>query len=314
VTLGDQYLNLTSTSDKGCTSDTLIIVTVEPEINAAYSINPTTLVAGVPVVFTNTSIGGTQYEWDFGNGNVIQTTSAQPIEESGFSSALIGDSILTYLTIQNTIGCKDTASKYIKINEPRVDLAINQLFVQDINGFHKVGVELRNLGFVEITQTDLLLKVYNSSPILETDIEAIAPGESYIYLFNSSPSAFISTQDDEISYLCVEATSYNDYQLIETELSNNISCLNTEGGNFVLLPIYPNPTNDDVTFSFILSEKSNITTSLTDETGRIVMELSELHLAGMHTQLLSMRNLRAGVYFFHISDGTSAKTLKILKN
>jgi hypothetical protein len=159
-----------------------------------------------------------------------------------------------------------------------------------------------------------LLKVYNSSPILETDIEAIAPGESYIYLFNSSPSAFISTQDDEISYLCVEATSYNDYQLIETELSNNISCLNTEGGNFVLLPIYPNPTNDDVTFSFILSEKSNITTSLTDETGRIVMELSELHLAGMHTQLLSMRNLRAGVYFFHISDGTSAKTLKILKN
>jgi hypothetical protein len=314
VTLGDQYLNLTSTSDKGCTSDTLIIVTVEPEINAAYSINPTTLVAGVPVVFTNTSIGGTQYEWDFGNGNVIQTTSAQPIEESGFSSALIGDSILTYLTIQNTIGCKDTASKYIKINEPRVDLAINQLFVQDINGFHKVGVELRNLGFVEITQTDLLLKVYNSSPILETDIEAIAPGESYIYLFNSSPSAFISTQDDEISYLCVEATSYNDYQLIETELSNNITCLNTEGGNFVLLPIYPNPTNDDITYTLIVSEQSTISAFLTDETGRIVQSSTDLYASGLHTPNLSMRNLSAGVYYFQISDGVTSKTVKVLKN
>ncbi len=314
VTTGVQYLNLTSISDQGCSSDTLIIVNVQPEINAAFSVNPTTIVAGIPIVLSNTGFGGSQYEWNLGDGNIIQTTSTDPIEVPGFDASNIGDSSLIYLAIQNNIGCKDTAFKYLKVNEPRVDLAINQLFVQDINGFYKVGVELRNLGFVEITQTDLLLKAYNSAPLLETDVEPILPGESHIYLFNASPSAFISNQDNETSYLCVEATSYNDYQLIETEMSNNISCLNTEGGNFVLLPIYPNPTNDDVTFSFILSEKSNITTSLTDETGRIVMEQSELHLAGMHTQLLSMRNLRASVYFFHISDGTSAKTLKILKN
>ncbi|MBM3449155.1 MAG: PKD domain-containing protein, partial [Bacteroidetes bacterium] len=240
VTTGVQYLNLTSTSDQGCTTDTLIIVNVQPEINAAYTVSPTTVVAGVPVVFTNNSTGGTSYEWNLGNGNIIQTTVAEPVEEMGFASSFIGDSILTYLAIQNAIGCKDTAYQYVKVNEPRIDLAINQLFVQNINGFYKVGVELRNLGFVEITQTDLLLKLYNSSPILETETESLAPGESRIYLFNANPSAFVSTQDNEISYLCVEATSYNDYQLIETELSNNISCLNTEGGNFVLLPIYPN--------------------------------------------------------------------------
>ena len=253
-------------------------------------------------------------EWNLGNGNIIQTQVALPVETTGFAASYIGDSILTFLVIQNSIGCKDTAYKYIKINEPRVDLAINQLFVQDINGFHKVGVELRNLGFVEITQTDLLLKVYNSSPILETDIEAIAPGESYIYLFNSSPSAFISTQDDEISYLCVEATSYNDYQLIETELSNNITCLNTEGGNFVLLPIYPNPTNDDITYTLIVSEQSTISAFLTDETGRIVQSSTDLYASGLHTPNLSMRNLSAGVYYFQISDGVTSKTVKVLKN
>jgi hypothetical protein len=133
-------------------------------------------------------------------------------------------------------------------------------------------------------------------------------------LFNASPSAYISTQDNETSYLCVEATSYNDYQLIETELKNNISCLNTEGENFVLLPIYPNPTNDDISYSFILSEEATLNTSLTDETGRIVLEQSDVHPSGLHTQVLSMRNLSAGVYYFHISDGTSAKTVKILKN
>ena len=314
VTTGVQYLNLTSTSDQGCTTDTLIIVNVQPEINAAYSVNPTTVVAGVPVVFINNSLGGNSYEWNLGNNNIYQTPVAEPVEATGFASSFIGDSILTYLAIQNAIGCKDTAYQYLKVNEPRIDLAINQLFVQDINGFYKVGVELRNLGFVEITQADLLLKVYNSTPILETETESLAPGESRIYLFNANPSAFISTQDDEISYLCVEAISYNDYQLIETELSNNISCANTEGGNFVLLPIYPNPTNDDVTYTLIVSEESTITSSLSDETGRIVESNTELFTSGLHTPIISMRNLRAGMYYFQISDGVTSKTVKVLKN
>jgi hypothetical protein len=313
VTTGVQYLNLTSTTQNGCQRDTLIIVNVQPEINAAYIVSPQTIVAGVPTTYTSTSTGATQYTWNIGN-NSIETTDIEPVEIPGFDASLIGDSIQTSLIIENTIGCKDTAKQFIKIFEPRIDLAITQLFVQDLNGFYKVGVELSNQGFIEITQTDLVLKMYGSLPILETENESLATGESRIYLFNASPSAYISTQDNETSYLCVESTSYNDYQLIETELSNNISCLNTEGENFVLLPIYPNPTNDDITYTFILSEEATLTTSLTDETGRIVLEQSDVHPSGLHTQVLSMRNLSAGVYYFHISDGTSAKTVKILKN
>jgi PKD repeat protein len=314
VTTGVQYLNLTSTTDNGCQRDTLIIVNVQPEINASYTVSPQTIVAGVPTTFTSTSTGANQYTWNLGNSNIIQTTVAEPVEAPGFDGTLIGDSIQTSLIIENTIGCRDTATQYIKVYEPRIDLAITQLFVQDLNGFYKVGVELRNQGFIEITQTDLVLKMYGSMPILETENESLVPGESRIYLFNASPSAYISTQDNETSYLCVEATSYNDYQLIETELSNNISCLNTEGNNLVLLPIFPNPTNDDITYTFILSAEATIKASLTDQTGRIVMIQTDVHPAGLHTQLLSMRNLRAGVYYFHISDGTSAKTVKILKN
>jgi hypothetical protein len=314
VTTGVQYLNLTSITDNGCQRDTLIIVNVQPEINSSFTVTPETIVAGVPTTFTSTSTGATQYTWNLGDNNPIQTSNSDPVEIPGFDPTLVGDSILTSLIIQNTIGCRDTATQYIKVYEPRIDLAITQLFVQDLNGFYKVGVELRNLGFVEITQTDLVLKMYGSLPIMETENESLAPEESRIYLFNASPSAYISTQDNETSYLCVEAISYNDYQLIETELSNNVACLNTEGENFVLLPIYPNPTNDDISYSFILSAEATINTSITDETGRIVMEQSDLHSAGLHTQLLSMRNLRAGMYYFQISDGVTSKTVKVLKN
>ena len=314
VTTGIQYVNLSSISDKGCKEDTLIIVNVHSEINAKYEVSPKTIAAGIPIVFSNLSTGGNSYEWNLGNNYVVQSNSLNSIEIPGYSNAFINDSILTSLAIQNTIGCKDTAYQFIKINEPRIDLGINQLFVQNINGFFKVGVELQNLGFIDIKQTGLQLKLYNSIPILETENESLAPGESRIYLFNASPSAFVSTQDNEISYLCVEAISYNDYQLIETELSNNIFCLNTEGGNFALLPIYPNPTNDDVTYTLIVSEESTIITSLTDETGRIVQSSNELYASGLHTPNLSMRNLSAGVYYFQISDGATSKTVKVLKN
>ncbi len=314
VTTGVQYLNLTSTTDNGCYRDTLIIVNVQPEINAAYTVTPQTIVAGVPTTFTSTSTGATQYTWNLGDTNPIQTTNSEPVEIPGFDPTLVGDSIQTSLIIENTIGCRDTATQYIKVYEPRIDLAITQLFVQDLNGFYKVGVELRNQGFVEITKTDLLLKMYGSIPIMETETESLAPGESRIYLFNASPSAYISTQDNETSYLCVEATSYNDFQLIETKLSNNIACLNTEGENFVLLPIYPNPTNDDITYTLVVSEESTITMSLTDETGRIVQSSTELFASGLHTPTLSMRNLRAGVYYFQMSDGLNSKTVKVLKN
>ena len=314
VTTGEQYLNLTSTTDQGCQRDTLIIVNVQPEINAAYTISPSNVVAGISPVFTSTSIGASSYEWVFGFGNTEQTVTNDAVVAPPYPSSSIGDTIITLLIIENDLGCKDTAYQYVKINEPRIDLALNQLFAEEINGYLKIGIELKNQGFIEITQTDLVLSILNSSPILETEIEPLAPGESRVYLFNANPSAFISTQDNEISYVCVEATSYNDYQLFETELNNNISCINREGGNFVLLPIHPNPTNDDITYTLIVSEESSFSISLTDEAGRIVQSTTELLTPGLHTPILSMLNLSAGVYYFQISDGVTSKTVKVLKN
>jgi hypothetical protein len=193
-------------------------------------------------------------------------------------------------------------------------LAVNQLFAEELNGYFKIGVELKNQGVIEITQTDLILKMLNSTPVLETETTPLAPGESRIYLFNANPSSFISTQDNESSFLCVEAKSYNDFELIETELNNNYTCLNLEGGSLLLMPIFPNPTSGDITYSFLSANESEIKCSLTDETGRTILETSELTNAGLHSQTLPMRNLSAGVYYFHITDGTSAKTVKILKN
>ena len=314
VTTGIQYLNLTSVTDHGCSLDTLIIIDVQPEINASYTINPTISILGIPLTFSSTSTGASQYNWNFGLGDTLSTTDNNPIEIPSYSSAVIGDSILTYLAIENTIGCKDTAFKYVRINEPRIDLAISQLFIQEINGFYKVGVELKNLGFIKITKTDLFLKMYNSTEILETDIDTLLPGESSIFLFNSSPTAFISNQDDEKSYLCVEANSFNEFQFIETILSNNIYCLNTENSNLILLPIFPNPTDENIIYSFNLSEESEVKTILMDETGRKIDEQKLKFTSGMHTESISIINLRAGIYYFYITDGVSSKTVKILKN
>ena len=69
-----------------------------------------------------------------------------------------GSSIDVALVITNNIGCRDTSSHTYEIKEAFLDLALQTLFVQDINGYLTVGVELSNLGSVIIENADLYLK------------------------------------------------------------------------------------------------------------------------------------------------------------
>ena len=70
---------------------------------------------------------------------------------------------------------------------------------------------------------------------------SLAPGESTDYIFQSHPSAYIATQDNYISYVCVEGEGFNALNLLDAELANNTSCRNVENDGVILLPLYPNP-------------------------------------------------------------------------
>ena len=115
------------------------------------------LTSGTPIQFINESLGADSSFWDFGDGNGFQYNQNQ-INEITYDQSLNGSSIDVALIITNDIGCRDTSSYTYEIKEAFLDLALQTLFVQDINGYLTVGVELSNLGSVMIENADLYLK------------------------------------------------------------------------------------------------------------------------------------------------------------
>ncbi|WP_240965917.1 PKD domain-containing protein [Pseudoflavitalea sp. G-6-1-2] len=84
--------------------DTSFTITVNPKPLAAFDFEPKTAVANKPVIFYNQSIGGTNYKWEFGDGeerlkNNMDTTMHQYNASANYLARLI-----TF----NQYGCSDT--------------------------------------------------------------------------------------------------------------------------------------------------------------------------------------------------------------
>ncbi len=315
VTTGIQYLNLSSITNNGCKTDTLIIVNVQPEINANYNIEPVNIVAGIPTTFSNISFGGNEYFWDFGLGNYLQTNDTSKIQITPYPQIAIDESITTSLVIKNAIGCSDTSTKTILINEPRFDLELKSLFAEEINGYYTIGVEIKNSGLIEIQNADLIMQLLNSSPVKETYIGSIAPGESHIYIFSSKPSAFTSNQDNNQSYICIEGNGFNSYNILDQNLLNNKVCENTEDESLILLPVYPNPSSDIVHVNLIISQPtSNVTTEIIDNTGRLISSSSNDFELGLNSLDINLSEWNNGIYYLKVTDGVTTRFVKLLKN
>ena len=106
---------------------------------------------------------------------MASNTIKNQINEITYDQSLNGSSIDVALIITNDIGCWDTSSYTYEIKEAFLDLALQTLFVQDINGYLTVGVELSNLGSVMIENADFYLKSAQNGSIfgeLDGDIGA----------------------------------------------------------------------------------------------------------------------------------------------
>ena len=106
-------IRLIATSDSGCMDTTLFSIQVYPPVFASFTQSDTAGCGPLSVDFTNTSLFGSMYFWDFGDGSPIDLT-ADPTHS--FSNA--GTEDTTYiirLIIQSDDGCRDTAYSQMEI-------------------------------------------------------------------------------------------------------------------------------------------------------------------------------------------------------
>jgi PKD repeat protein len=292
---GQQEIVLQTTSLAGCTSEISDFVDVVLELDAAFNAGSGIAAAGEPFQFTNQSIGVDNSFWTFGDG--FNSTDFSPLHM--YNVSVTGALLDVQLIVFNNEGCSDTTVQQILIESRELDLALTNLFLEEDNGFYIIGVQLKNVGSVTIYEADLSVFLPIGLIASETWTGTLLPNTSEIYIFNSHPNAFVSTQDETDDFICVEGIGYDNSSGTEQDLSNNKVCRDTEGEAVVLLPLYPNPANDEITLGVLVTVDSEISLEIVDSRGRLVKTVIQTQTLekGLYNYLVNTSQLESGTYF-----------------
>jgi hypothetical protein len=313
VTTGTQFLTLSCTSNEGCVEDTLIRIQTNPELRANFSVFPNEVVAGKEVRFNNLSVGANVVRFEFGDGTIQQFTNTPSFVNHIFADTLIEEEVTTWMYVNNNFGCTDSMSRTFIINRPDLDLELSNMFIQEINGFFKVGVEMRNRGKININQVELIQSKSNGSKLKELYNGLIQPGQSVIYLFNADMGAFYSDQDNQTDYVCVEGKIKLPTEN-EPVLTNNTICQALEEG-LILSPVFPNPTEDILNWSvFNTNETTTMKVDLFATNGALLQSTNYVLSANiLETHQLDVSELSTGTYLLKMEFNGSVKVVRFMK-
>jgi hypothetical protein len=307
---GLNNIKLTTTSDFGCTKDTMKVITVNPALNAAFTTYPSVIIAGDAVIFNNATIGATSGTWDFGDGST--STDAAPVHV--YDTQWIDSTMTVEYIVNNSFGCVDTAYTNLPVFKARFDLALQNIFLDEENGYYNIGVQLRNLGTSVIDFADVEIRLSNGTALKDRYENPIQGGQSAVMVFPSQPSAFFSAQNGFEDWICAVAAPFNAANLIDEDLSNNRFCKNIEGEAPVLIGPNPNPATDQFTFELIISTESTLTVELTDSRGRIVRSYyaNSTLSKGLYSITEPTLGLNSGVYYLRMRSGEVSEMRKVV--
>lgn len=312
TTFGIQYLQLHTVSDVGCARDTLILVNVQPGVSSAFTYEPLSLLAGDTLTLTSQSTGQNGHSWWINQQPFGTQSSAQLVVED----SLEGDVLEAMLIAQNALGCTDTAVALIQVNERILDIEVKQVFHSEINGLDQVGAELVNLGTLPITQARLYFSL-SGHPLFSAYFhDTILPGNSYYYLFPSSPDFSALEQNGIGDFYCVEADLAPFYSQQELDLTNNQQCSVLEDQSYELSSPSPNPAIDQSNMTLVINETSTLSLEVVNTLGQQITQLlhNQVFEPGTYIVSLDMAAWASGNYFIRCNNGEFAKIYRILKN
>ena len=108
---GSYIVTLEVVDNNGCSDQTIGDVTVLAKPTADFSFSPLEISASDPeVTFTNTSVGGTIYNWSFGVDNAM-STEISPVYLYPSTTA----DYSVQLVVENEFGCSDSISRTVSV-------------------------------------------------------------------------------------------------------------------------------------------------------------------------------------------------------
>ena len=119
---------------------------------------------------------------------------------------------------------------------------------------------------------------------------------------------FIDATPLALSYYRVRSVDFDG----KTTVSKIVS-VNTGKAKLAVLNVYPSPTKNNVTIDFNAVANSNITVSIKDITGRLVLTKNVKGTEGVNNLTLDVSNLSNGLYIMSINDNVSSIVKRIVK-
>ena len=102
-------------------------------------------------------------------------------------------------------------------------------------------------------------------------------------------------------------------RLLLNDHSNRTDGVDLSTAQAVLDQNYPNPFSGSTTISYELAQASQVKITITDITGKVVMDLNDGNKpAGQHQLTLSAASLQSGVYFYTIEAGQFRETKRMI--
>lgn len=259
---------------------------------------------GIPndrLVFSNTSSGGTSYQWLL-DGQVTSTDSQ--MESITFNQAGTYD---VSLVVQNSLGCNDTTTQQILIAVPEVDLAIGSFELVEENNVGRIFLEVQNLSNLPVESIEARIVLENTFTITEQINDFIDIGETSLVSLDVGIPLTIS----EPSYFCVNLTSpYSDY----TDISpvNNEKCLTINPIIQVEDP-FPNPVTDQFRLKLVVNESSAAKVSLINSAGKLKTSQTNEVTQGLNNFFIDVSTLDPGIYYVIVEVLGTTHRRKIIK-
>lgn len=140
----------------------------------------------------------------------------------------------------------------------------------------------------------------------------IFPGDTLTDMFSSTPYDFVTVQDDNQIYIELPAKSFTVF--VEGDLRNDLIDISTpvaiendpQQNSF---SIYPNPADDRLYYEMEDMQDGAII-SITDTQGKLVLQQT----ASSAENMVNIKKLPAGMYFFKMNCGNTIKVSSFIKN
>ncbi len=107
-------ITLTANTPASCTDTKTTTVTVFPKPTASFTLNAPAGCSPVAATFTNTSIGGNSYLWNFGDAS-SSTSTLSVLSHTYVNTSLIIQTFTPQLIVTSSNGCKDSTSLSVTI-------------------------------------------------------------------------------------------------------------------------------------------------------------------------------------------------------